>query len=509
MLPAPPQHSQPTSSQVCLAVDDMSIEVRHEQNGVARDALLAILAQSLAAEQSEPPADILQQVAPQLAARRGPPPTPGVVPELPAAAGPAGYGVRPASARAQYARPSAPDNSLARTLLGSELKQREAAQHDANQDALARFRADQQAQLQAERLAHQDQAQAEREAGILARQMSQDMPQWVQQGLAARTHRYSPAQLREREDLFRSIDQVYADNRFTPGQKARFEARQRERIRQIDLSPQEVPPNEWPVSPQQQAQQNSWEETDPITGIKVRKFLSTRNGVPQPQIDPVSDAHIKDWLDQRQFERQMQLKEFEAANRPDQSFEHTNTLNRRKDSLNKQLPRLWAAIRAADAIVKNTASGEFINDKGETVTAEQAQAALQDALAAFDAVQRELHGIDQQIAQIQTRPTQSVVPDSQPQAAPLTQTPPSSGPLTAPLQSPWADMGMGDPTQLDAPEQQPISPRADMGMGDPTQPAAEPPSQQPPTPVASREELERLPVGTRFILPDGRTGTRQ
>ena len=308
----------------------MSLIVRHDdQNGLATSAAIALLL-AQAQQQQADEQQAAQQPLSLDAIRQSL--GPAAQSRLPLIGGQPSYRTPPVESVAgepSYTRRAARaayddgyvggggggQNSLYNKLLGGDIQSQLADQRFQNQDALAQDRYSQQAQLQDDRQARQLQELQIREADMMGRQMAQDVPQWIQQGVSSGALRYSPAQARERQDLFDSIDKINSDDRFTPEQRANFIARQRERIRAIDLAPQEVPPNERPVSPQQQAEQITWEETDPTSGLKVRKYLGSRNGSPQPELDPISKAHLDDWQDAQRHKRQMELKQFELANK--------------------------------------------------------------------------------------------------------------------------------------------------------------------------------------------------
>lgn len=397
----------------------MAIVVRHDRPQSALDALAALLIQQqqqAAAEQAPAVTNsrdaILQAVAPALQQRISgrQPIAPGQEPQPT---------YRPDGMAQSYRRFSdggggdySGANSINRSLLGGEIQSALTDQRYQNQDALAQERYQQQAQLQNDRLAHQLQEQSIREADMMGRKFADDLPNWIGQGLASRKLRYSPAQERERQELFDSIDKISSDDRFTPEQRASFVARQRERIRAIDMAPQEVPPNEWPQSPEEQAQQISWDETDPTSGLTVRKYLGSRNGTPQPELDPVSKAHLDDWADERKYQRQLQLKQFELAHKPDDSGKEAARvrseqmrLQRYKDTkirdYNKAVDQYKQAMDDLRTLNSNP-PGKVLDAKGNPIqmnTGEVARSA-DSALADINRLQQDMADLDSQIAEL-------------------------------------------------------------------------------------------------------------
>lgn len=351
---------------------------------------------------------LLQQMAPAFADRQRAPQLSYSMPEDVAAS----YLGSPRSSRNYSYSRSDPYLSLYKQLLGGQIQSGLMDQRYVNQDALAQDRYEQQAQLQDVRLAHQDQEAAMREAGMMGRQFSRDIPQWIQEGMSNGSLRYSPAQLRERQDLFDSIDRIHADERFTPEQRANFEARQREQIRRIDLSPQEVPPNERPVTPQQQADQMSWEEEDPTSGLKVRKYMGMRNGQPQPELDPISDAHVKDWLDRQRHARDMERMqwEFDHREKKDTSAQDAARIRgeeirirKYKDSKLRDYRKALDAVNLADSDLRMINSGTSPKDgKGNPIELdpEEAMRRYTSGVADLQRLQSEIDGIDQQIAEL-------------------------------------------------------------------------------------------------------------
>lgn len=402
----------------------MAIVVRHDQPQTALDALAALWIQKqqqAAAEQAPALTNsrdaILQAVAPALQQRISgrQPIAPGQEPQPT---------YRPDGMAQSYRRFSdggggdySGANSINRSLLGGEIQSALTDQRYQNQDALAQERYQQQAQLQNDRLAHQLQEQSIREADMMGRKFADDLPNWIGQGLASQKLRYSPAQQRERQELFDSIDKISSDDRFTPEQRASFVARQRERIRAIDMAPQEVPPNEWPQSPEEQAQQISWEETDPTSGLTVRKYLGSRNGTPQPELDPVSKAHLDDWADERKYQRQLQLKQFELAHKPDDSGKEAARvrseqmrLQRYKDTKIRDYNKAVDEYKKAmdDLTTLNTYSGGMFNQKvgkaydahGYEITSEDAKRSADRALAEINRLQQDISDIDRQTSEL-------------------------------------------------------------------------------------------------------------
>lgn len=278
----------------------MSIVVDHDKNGSALgiQAVLQLLLAKRAAEEAAqaPEPNVMEQLAPLLAAR-GRQPKGGL--EAPEGAAPS-YSVRARERQPSYSRSANYRDPLAynaqRTL--DRLAQSNLAYDRlGNQNMLAQFKAEQQEQQQAADDEQQASMEAMRQADMMSRQQAGDIPQWIGEGLTNGSLRYSPAQSRERQQLFDSIDKIQSDPRWSPAQRAQFESRQRERIRQIDMAPQEVPPNERPVPPQQQFEQNI--VTDPVTGM--RGLMGMRNGV--AEFKPIEDkSKAKLEADQQKME---------------------------------------------------------------------------------------------------------------------------------------------------------------------------------------------------------------
>ena len=503
----------------------MAIVVRHDQNNSALDAAVALwLAQEQQrqAAREQAPAipltaeNILQAVAPAGPQRQRGPTTPVAEPTSPS------YrttGETPAYRSRVYDDGGTNNTSLNRTLLGGQLQSALADQRYQNQDALAQERFMQQAQLQNDRLAHQLQEQMVRDAGIASRQFAADLPSWIVQGISSGRLRYSPAQLRERQELFDSIDKINSDDRFTPEQRATYIASARERIRAIDMAPQDVPPNEWPQTPQQQAQQISWEEQDPTTGLTVRKYLGNRNGTPQPELDPISKVHLDDWADERKYQRQLKLHELKLKEqRQNTNWTRNNTLVTRRNQLNDKLREAFDRVQQTKVLLNRVYNGEQIDDTGKRVDAndfagkppmskEQAISAYNSAHTYYEAVQQELNGISEQMAGLESPPENTT---------------------TA---SPWQTFDSA--VQGDAPSELPpptdLSQAAPLGdqvfRGDPNAPENHPqpiPNADPSQPpqyrllnnrvvVDSEDEARALDLqpGTPIITSQGRTGIWQ
>ena len=402
----------------------MAIVVRHDQPQTALDALAALWIQKqqqAAAEQGPALTNsrdaILQAVAPALQQRISgrQPIAPGQEPQPT---------YRPDGMAQSYRRFSdggggdySGANSINRSLLGGEIQSALTDQRYQNQDALAQERYQQQAQLQNDRLAHQLQEQSIREADMMGRQATQDLPDWILKGQADGSLAWTPMQMRDRAEHSHAIDVLRTSDQFTPEQKERAIAEHQYAIRQIDLNPHEVPPNERPQSPQEQAQQISWEETDPTSGLTVRKYLGSRNGTPQPELDPVSKAHLDDWADERKYQRQLQLKQFELAHKPDDSGKEAARvrseqmrLQRYKDTKIRDYNKAVDEYKKAmdDLTTLNTYSGGMFNQKvgkaydahGYEITSEDAKRSADRALAEINRLQQDISDIDRQTSEL-------------------------------------------------------------------------------------------------------------
>lgn len=175
------------------------------------------------------------------------------------------------------------------------------------QDALAQYHAQQSDQRLGERQRQQNQVQAASENVQLAK-WANDLPADLQQELAQGHMAHSPVQTRQMDEIKNSLAKLDAEPTWSPEQKATLKAKLWSQYRDIHSAPQPVPQSQWPQTPQQQAEQSSWKETDPITGLTVTKHASvSRNGEqPPPKIDDVSASHLRDWEDQQKHNRLMQ-----------------------------------------------------------------------------------------------------------------------------------------------------------------------------------------------------------
>lgn len=343
------------------------------------------------AEAAAPADDLLEQLRPLTEGRR---PQSGV-PVLPeaGASGPPQYGVRPRNQQPTYSTGSRPRSS-ARSLIDTlGYDPRYAQQAD-----LAQFRemADMQ-QLQEREAAQLEQEQLQ-QASLASRQQQEDVPQWIQQGMASGSLRYSPAQLRERQSLSDSIDKVYSDPRWSPAQRARFEATQRQKIRQIDLAPQTVPINERPVTPQQQFEQSVVTWTDQTTGKKITGFMGMRSGA--PDFKPFQDDSAKMELEQQKFQaKQMadEQKVYHEAIRDQMRGEHEERM------LNRQM--------RADAMRQRI---ELQRD----ISKAKAQMVKDKAAAARDAIEIDLSSSEKELEDMEAMLKTIVVPPEWRPAAP-------------------------------------------------------------------------------------------
>lgn len=177
----------------------------------------------------------------------------------------------------------------------------------ANQNYQNQLRAQQQFALQQEREQQQAAMAEQRDAELMSRQQADDPPDWILKGLKDKSLRYSPAQLRDRQQMSDAIDKLRADPTWSPAQRARLESRLRERIRQIDLSPQEVPIGERPLTPQQEAAQQTWTDKDSVTGLDIEYQFEVRNGVKSKVPTATGKARIDNWLKEQEHRRRLEL----------------------------------------------------------------------------------------------------------------------------------------------------------------------------------------------------------
>lgn len=284
----------------------MSINVEHDKNQNSQIALQLLLAltqqppqgQPQAAAQS-PSSDLLAQLAPLTAAGGN-----GSAPLSPSAAG--GDSGAPSYQSHPHRAPSYGSYDGAYGGSSSDEKY-------ANQDALAQYRAQQSDQRLGERSQDQANLREQQDADLMNREQSHDLPPWIQQGLADGSVRYTPDQKRMMSEDQNAHVKVDNDPTFSPDDRARMHAKIAQHDRQNRLNVQRTPADEMPVTPQQQAQQSSWQEVDPISGLTVTKHAGTvRNGAQQePTLDPVSKIHMEDWADQQKHNRAAQLKQMD------------------------------------------------------------------------------------------------------------------------------------------------------------------------------------------------------
>ncbi len=255
----------------------------------------------------------------------------------------------------------------------------------ANQDILAQYRAQQADQRLSERASDQANLREQQDADSMNREQSHDLPQPILMGLADGSLRYTPAQKRLMQEDQDAHVRVDNDPTLSPADRARFHAKIAQHDRQNRLAVQRTPQDEMPVTPQQQAQQSSWQEVDPVSGITVTKHAGpVRNGVQAPPVlDPVSEAHIKDWQDQQKHNRAAELKQMELQQKQDEAkvkaldLSHDHLTNRR-DKLAASMHKAYDEMRKADAQWASV-NGEMKDAKGNVipVSSEDRQAALQ------------------------------------------------------------------------------------------------------------------------------------
>lgn len=261
----------------------MGIVVGHEQNGRAKAiAALSVLAEMAARRQAEEqaqaeqaPPDVLEQLSQTLANR--------VNPQPPQQGGGPSYAMRPRDQQPSYSRGggSSPRAAALRSLApGYNEKFNQQAQRDVYgaQVDLQQQREREQAQLEQQQLT---------QAGMMARQQADDLPDWILQGKADGSLRWSASQKKDRQDLLDGIDKAYRDPSWSPQDRARLEAMNLAKVRQIDMSPQTVPLDERPRTPQQEVEARIW--VDPDTGVKYH--IGSRGG--DQKLDPLENPKAK------------------------------------------------------------------------------------------------------------------------------------------------------------------------------------------------------------------------
>lgn len=303
----------------------MPIEVQHSAYSPSLDAALSFLLAQTQPQQQQPqqpqPQDILSRLAPLLA---------GHSQQQPQPSDQGGY-INPASFSAsnpgpQYVRHGASGNPAADhsvQLLNQALTSTRANNELNNQDALAQFRAQQQNQHDAQEAALEQQRQQQQNDSISMQQgdvtarWAQDVPAHVQQGIADGSYKYSPAQQKQMQEALDAVNRVDTDPSFSPPEKERLKQQAWLQYKSIHSSPQPVPLDQRPVTPQQQAAQNTWMEPDPVTGQNVEWQLETRNGSTKKVPTETGKAVIQDWLDDRKSQRQLAHIAAQAALKPD------------------------------------------------------------------------------------------------------------------------------------------------------------------------------------------------
>jgi hypothetical protein len=494
----------------------MSILVQHDGSSPELDATLALVAALMNGQQgqSAPPpqpsspeqqplpspiTDILAQLAP--AARVN-----GSAPQNPYAAG--DVAVNGHSRQPSYATYGG--GGHAGTASGYD--------RFANQDALAQYRAQQQDRRLGEREQQQAEMEAMRSADMMSREQAHDPPQWIQQGLTQGSLKYSEAQKRELQDLQDSIVKVRSDPTWSPAQRAQLESRQRERIRQIQLSPQEVPWNERPVPPDQAYQSQLIMrpvQIDENTTLQLPVVPHMRNGQVEYRLSPEGEVQAKIAQEKIKHQNALAIKQMEldaraetakaaeAAKAGKEKEQHQKYLTGRKDRLSKDMHKAYEALRQSEATWNAIKSGDKPKDaKGNPIDypPEQASQEFRDAQNHYSMIQQEIASIDQEMSGLDSQPAASADLSGEAQPIPSQVGPPPQQPPQPPVDESGRVIvdSEADGSRYNLPDGTPvIDSQGRTGTWHNY------------TSVTSREELSALPPGNKFILPDGRTGTRQ
>jgi ribosomal protein L9 len=100
-----------------------------------------------------------------------------------------------------------------------------------------------------------------------------DYPAWIAEGINAGRLRYTPEQLTQRNKHEQALDQALSDPSLSPQERMMAEAIHAQAIRDINMRPHEVPPDQWRETPQQIADKLFVKGPDGQWGS-----LETRNG---------------------------------------------------------------------------------------------------------------------------------------------------------------------------------------------------------------------------------------
>jgi hypothetical protein len=200
-----------------------------------------------------------------------------------------------------------------------------------NQDQLAQFRAQQADQRLGERNQQQANIEQLRDADMRARAAQHDLPQWLAQGLQSQHLKYSPVQAQQLEDFDTWDAKIDADPRFSEVDRARAHADIATKRRQVQMSPQTVSPDKWPVTPEQQL----------ANSIAMRPYTLPNGTTIQIPMVPVQRAEGTQWKptadgdlaiklaiedhkndlamrrEAQQHQHKLELAHINAANKPD------------------------------------------------------------------------------------------------------------------------------------------------------------------------------------------------
>jgi hypothetical protein len=119
-----------------------------------------------------------------------------------------------------------------------------------------------------------------------------DLPADILEGVQRGYLRYSPDQKTERNRLLQALSNARRDPTLNPQQRIQAEAILAEQMRDIDLNPERVPPDEWPKTMQEMFD----EETSIVDlgGQQVRVQRGERNGMPTWSVlEPPKDESVK------------------------------------------------------------------------------------------------------------------------------------------------------------------------------------------------------------------------
>lgn len=338
--------------------------------------------------------------------------------------------------------------------------------------------------------------------------MSEKLPQWLEEGLAKGHYKYSRETEREIEDIQNTLARVGKAPNLTSEEKMQAQADLAQRLREARHEAQWVPEHQRPITPQQQFEQGTVAFTDQATGKTSSYFMGTRSGEPNPI--PLGDKNEgKAELDRQKFEHaeKEHVRQWQEKDQDQQIAAAKNAIDIDRsffdselDMLNQRREAALEGVRAekpdqSTYTTPNATTGKDQLNKAQfdaavTEYSKKLQAIRDEFQPEYDAL-KTLYGAKGGASQ------------NTQQSQPAADSPPQQGQQPVWETMPQSDVYITDLSSPSLPGNQWYVPSVNIVK------RVEGGAIVSYAPVTSREEIAALDPKEKFILPDGRTGTRQ